>query len=150
MTQPTMQAIQVYAFGGPEQLRLETLARPEPASGEVLVRIHAIGVLPADWKMRRGDFHKAGATARFPYIPGSAFSGVVEALGPGATDFAVDQAVFGRTTHGAYAEYTTVATDTLALKPDAVSFAEAATISGGETSMSTRARSVGSASGVTA
>lgn len=133
MSQPTMQAIQVHEFGGPEQLRLEQIPRPEPQTGEVLVRIHAVGVLPAEWKMRRGDFHRPGTPARFPYIPGSAFAGVIESLGPDVTAFEPGQAVFGRTTHGAYAEYTTVATDTLALKPDALSFADAATISGGAT-----------------
>ncbi len=133
MSQPTMQAIQVHEFGGPEQLRLERIPCPEPQAGEVLVRIHAVGILPAEWKMRRGFFHQAATPARFPYIPGSAFAGVIESVGPDVTTFQPGQAVFGRTTHGAYAEYTTVATETIALKHDSLSFAEVATISGGAT-----------------
>ena len=43
-----MQAIRVYQYGGPEQLTLEQIACPEPQAGEVLIRVHAAGVLPAE------------------------------------------------------------------------------------------------------
>jgi NADPH:quinone reductase-like Zn-dependent oxidoreductase len=108
----------------------------------VLIQIHAAGVLPADWKVRQGLF-KEFFPITFPYIPGSAVAGVVEAVGPGVTRFEPGQPVFGRSTNGAYAEYTTTAVEPpaltprlfslLALKPDNLSFAEAATISGGAT-----------------
>ncbi len=132
MTQPTMHAIRVYEYGGPEQLRFEEMPTPAPQAGEVLVRVHAAGVLAAEWKMRQG-FFKHIFPATFPYIPGSAFAGVVVELGASVTGVAPGQTVFGRTSHGAYAEYATVAIETLALKPDSISFAEAATISGGAT-----------------
>jgi NADPH:quinone reductase-like Zn-dependent oxidoreductase len=131
MTQPTMQAIRVYQYGGLEQLKFEQVPCPEPRAGEVLVRVYAAGVLPAEWKMRQGFFKNMPIS--FPYIPGSAFAGVVAQVGPGVTAFQQGQAVFGRSNAGAYAEYTTVAVETLALKPASLSFDEAATISGGAT-----------------
>lgn len=132
MSKRTIQSIRVHQYGGPEQLKLEQVSSPEPQEGEVLVRVHAAGVLPMEWKMRRGLFKEVYPMA-FPYTPGSAIAGVVEDLGSGVTAFQKGQAVFGRTNHGAYAEYTTVAADTLALKPEKLSFVEAATISGGAT-----------------
>lgn len=132
MRKRDMQAIRVHQYGGPEQLKLEQAPCPEPRAGEVLVRVHAAGVLPAEWKMRQGFFH-AFRPATFPYIPGSAFAGIVEQIGPGVTTFQPGQAVFGRSNSGTYAEYTTVSVETLALKPEILSFAEAAAISGGAT-----------------
>lgn len=127
-----MQAVRVHQYGEPEQLQLELVPRPVPKEGEVLVKIHATGVLPIEWKIRSGAFRNY-MPAVFPYTPGSAFAGIVEQVGPGVTAFQKGQAVFGRTNNGAYAEYTTVATETLALKPESLSFTEAASISGGAT-----------------
>jgi NADPH:quinone reductase-like Zn-dependent oxidoreductase len=132
MIKGSMQAIRVHRYGGPEQLKLEVVPCPEPQEGEVLVRIRAIGVLPAEWKMRQGFFQSV-YPASFPYIPGSAFAGVIEEVGPGVTGFQRGQAVFGRSNKGTYAEYTTVPIETLAHKPEMLSFADAATISGGAT-----------------
>jgi NADPH:quinone reductase-like Zn-dependent oxidoreductase len=132
MTNSQMRAIRVHQYGGPEQLQLERIARPAPQAGEVLVKVHAAGVLPAEWKARQGLFHSF-RPASFPYIPGSAFAGVVQQLGSGVTAFSTGQAVFGRTNNGAYAEYATVAVDTIAPKPEQISFDQAAAISGGAT-----------------
>ncbi len=57
----TMKAVRIHAFGGPEELRYEDAPRPAPKPGEVLIRIHASAVNPADWKFRSGS----GRT--FPY-----------------------------------------------------------------------------------
>jgi len=137
-----MQAIRVHQYGGPEVLKLEQIPCPEPQAGEVLIRVHSAGVLPAEWKIRQG-FFKAFRPAIFPFIPGSAVAGIVEEVGPGVTTWKIGQAVFGRSTNGAYAEYTTTAVappalgpetfSLLALKPETLSFDEAATISGGAT-----------------
>ncbi|GHO59930.1 NADP-dependent oxidoreductase [Ktedonobacter robiniae] len=132
MPPQTMKAIQVQQYGGPEELKLEEVARPEPAPGEVLIRVHTTGVLPIEWKIRQGAFHDV-MPASFPYIPGSAVAGVVEAVGRGVSEFRKGQAVYGRSNKGSYAEYTTAAVENLALKPEALSFDEAATISGGAT-----------------
>ena len=53
-----MQAVLVRETGGPEVLRLEEAERPEPADGEVLVRVQAISLNPIDWKYRSGASHK--------------------------------------------------------------------------------------------
>ena len=127
-----MQAIRVYQYGGPEQLKLEQISCPEPQPDEVLVWVYATGVLPIEWKIRQGLFH-AFNPATFPYIPGSAFAGVVEEVGSLVTTFRSGQAVFGRSNKGTYAEYTTVSGETIALKPESLGFDEAATISGGAT-----------------
>jgi NADPH:quinone reductase-like Zn-dependent oxidoreductase len=132
MSKRMMQAIRVHRYGGPEQLKLEQIPCPEPQPDEVLVRVHATGVLPVEWKIRQGFFH-AFQPASFPYIPGSAFAGVVEEVGSLVTTWKIGQAVFGRSNTGTYAEYTTVSAETIALKPASLSFDEAATISGGAT-----------------
>src|SRR2546421_7468299 len=132
MSKQMMQAIRVHQYGGPEELKLEQIPCPEPQMDEVLVRVYAAGVLPIEWKIRQGLFH-AFNPASFPYIPGSAFAGMIEEVGPLVTTFQKEQAVFGRSNKGTYAEYTTVSVETIALKPVTLSFDEAATISGGAT-----------------
>jgi NADPH:quinone reductase-like Zn-dependent oxidoreductase len=132
MSNQMMQAIRVHQYGGPEQLKLEQIPCPEPQPGEMFIRVHATGVLPVEWKIRQGAFH-AFQPATFPYIPGSAFAGVIEEVGDGVTAFQKGQAVFGRSNKGTYAEYTTASEDTVAVKPASLSFDEAATISGGAT-----------------
>lgn len=55
----TMRTVHFYAYGGPEQLVVEQVPRPEPQVGEVLVRVHAAGVNPIDWKIRVFPLEKA-------------------------------------------------------------------------------------------
>lgn len=125
-----MTAIRYHRHGGPEVLQLEQAPFPQPQAGEVLVRIHHAGVLPVDWKLRQGLMP---VPVNFPVIPGTAFAGVIAEIGPGVTGFRPGQAVFGRSPKGTYAAYTTAAVDAIALKPDALPFAEAASLSGGAT-----------------
>src|SRR5438445_2426001 len=125
MSTQTMRVIQVHSYGGPEQLKLEEKPRPEPQAGEVLLRVHAAGVNPIDWKIRQG-LMKDFQPVMFPYIPGIEVAGVVEEVGPGVTAFEIGQAVFGQSVRGAYAEYVAVYAEALARKPEAWSFAEAA------------------------
>ncbi len=132
MPTQTIQAILVHNYGGPEQLRLEQVQRPEPQAGEVLVRVYAAGVNQVDWKIRQG-WMKDFRPMQFPYIPGVDLAGVVEELGPGVSTFQQGQAVFGQSAKGAYAEYTTASMETLALKPKTLSFDEAAAIPVGAT-----------------
>ncbi|MBP3964760.1 NADP-dependent oxidoreductase [Paenibacillus lignilyticus] len=132
ISEQSIKAIRVHQYGGSEELQLEEIPRPQPGEGEVLVCVHAAGVLPIEWKVRQGMF-KQFRPLTFPYIPGSSLAGIVEEVGPGVTSFAKGQAVFGRTTHGSYAEYTLASVEFLAAKPDEISFDEAATISGGAT-----------------
>ena len=126
MADQTMQAIRYHDYGGPEVLVLERAPRPEPKAGEVLVRVHAAGVNPVDWKFRRGNM-KANVTLQMPNTPGFDVSGTVEALGQGVTAFQKGQAVFGRGT-GSYAEFAVAPAGQLALKPAKLSFEQAASI----------------------
>ena len=50
----TMKAIRIHSYGGPDKLFLEEVPRPEPAAREVLIKVHAAGVNPIDWKVREG------------------------------------------------------------------------------------------------
>jgi NADPH:quinone reductase-like Zn-dependent oxidoreductase len=132
MATQMMRTIQVHRYGGPEQLKLEEKPRPEPSSGEVLLRVHAAGVNQIDWKIRQG-LMKESRPVTFPYTPGIEVAGVVEGVGPGVMAFEIGQAFFGQSARGAYAEYITESVEALALKPETLSFAEAATVPVGAT-----------------
>ncbi|MDQ2888139.1 MAG: NADP-dependent oxidoreductase [Chloroflexota bacterium] len=132
MSTKTSNAIQVHNYGDADQLKLGQVAQPEPQEGEVLVRVHAAGVNPIDWKIRAG-FLKDFMPAKFPYVPGADLAGIVEKVGAGVTTFQPGQAVFGRSSQGSYAEYALAPADALALKPANLSFDEAATIPVGAT-----------------
>jgi NADPH:quinone reductase-like Zn-dependent oxidoreductase len=125
-----MKAIRYHEHGGVEVLRLEQAPRPVPQTGEVLIRVVAAAVLPIDWKIRKGVFPMP---VKFPMIPGTAFAGIVEKVGQDVNDLQVGQEVFGRSTNGTYAEYTTAPAESIALKPASISLEEAATLSGGAT-----------------
>lgn len=127
-----MKAIQVHGYGDADQLKLEQIAQPEPGEGEVLVRVHAAGVNPVDWKIRAG-FMKDFRPLTFPYIPGFDIAGVVEKVGAGVTAFQSGQEVFGQSSRGAYTEYAVALVGMLALKPKNLSFDEAAAIPVGAT-----------------
>lgn len=101
-----MRAIVAHRLGGPEVLELAERPRPEPAAGQVLVRLHRIGVNFSDTERRRGMGY---AAPTFPWTPGVEGAGVVEALGE-----AVEPSLIGRrvgfwamppTVSGTYAEY---------------------------------------------
>jgi len=119
----TVKAVRIHSFGGPEALCLEYVAPPKPAANEVLVRVHAAGVNPCDWKMREGMF----GPMSMPQTLGGDFAGVVEALGSGVTDFFVGQPVFGHSDNGgAFAELVVVPVSHLAPKAASVEDVEAA------------------------
>lgn len=128
MPEEMMNAVRYYEFGSADVLMMEQAPRPKPKAGEVLVRVQAAGVLPVDWKIRKGLFPMP---VKFPSIPGTSFAGIIEESGLGVTGFQKGQAVFGRSMNGTYAEYTTVSTESIALMPQSMSFVEAATLMGG-------------------
>jgi NADPH2:quinone reductase len=98
-----MNAIIVHEFGGPEVLKLEEVPTPKPAAGQVLVRVHAVGVNPYDAYMRAGTY---AVKPPLPYTPGSDGAGVIEAVGPGVTKVKPGDRVYvAKTVSGAYAEY---------------------------------------------
>lgn len=123
-----MKAIRIHAYGGPEVLRYEEAPRPHLAEGDVLVRVHAAGINPVDWKVRQGYLRQM-IPYTLPFIPGWDVSGVVEEVGPGAQGFAVGDEVYSRpdiARDGAYAEYIAVRASELARKPRTLSHVEAA------------------------
>jgi NADPH:quinone reductase-like Zn-dependent oxidoreductase len=77
-----MNAIRIHSYGGPEVLQCEEAPRPQVQKGELLIRVHAAGVNPLDWKVRAGDF-KGFIQHKLPLIPGWDVSGIVEEIGPG-------------------------------------------------------------------
>lgn len=116
-----MQAVIMRQTGGPEVLVLEEVQRPEPAEGEVLIRVRAASVNPIEWKYRRGLMPK-----QLPAVLGSDVSGTVELSR--ADGFAEGDDVFGFGASGAYAEFATAPGAMIVKKPDGVSHEQAAGI----------------------
>jgi NADPH:quinone reductase-like Zn-dependent oxidoreductase len=129
--QTTMRAVVQDTFGGPQVLRVERMPRPEPLPTEVLVRVHAAGVNPVDWKTRSGS-GMAGVLGQPPFILGWDVSGVVEAVGFGVTTLAVGDEVYGMPwfprAAGAYAEYVTAPARQFARKPVTATHEQAAAV----------------------
>ena len=126
----TMKAVRLHGYGGPEMLRYEDCPRPEPAAGEVLVRVHAAGVNPVDWKVRAG-YAKGFLNYTLPIVIGWDFSGVVESVGAGVTPWKPGDEVYSRpdiSRAGAYAEYIAVRASEIALKPKSLDHVHAAAI----------------------
>jgi NADPH:quinone reductase-like Zn-dependent oxidoreductase len=126
----TMLAVRMQSYGGPEVLRYEEVPRPQAGPGEILIKVHAAGVNPVDWKVREG-YLKQRTNYTFPLIPGWDFSGVVDFTGPGAGRFEEGDAVFGRADlfrDGAYAEYLVVREEDAEYKPKSVDHIHAAAI----------------------
>src|SRR6188472_1217174 len=101
-----MRAIVVHSLGAPDVLRTGHRPLPEPGPGEVLVRIHAIGVNFSDTERRRGVYDPPA----LPWTPGNEAAGVVEALGAGTDPVWSGRRVafWAPRTSGCYAEYATV------------------------------------------
>jgi NADPH:quinone reductase-like Zn-dependent oxidoreductase len=134
MTELMMHAVQVHGPGGPEVLRYEQVSRPEPQAGEVLVRVHAIGLNPPDWYLRDGMTilpPEWRPVLAYPLILGSDISGVVEAVAPDVTAFARGDEVFGMIRFpdapaNAYAEFVAAPATDLAHKPASIDHVHAA------------------------
>lgn len=126
MSETTMQAIRFHDYGGPEVLVLDQVDRPQPGAGQVLVRVVAAGVNPADWKMRAGYF-KAYYPLSMPSTPGMEGAGVIEAIGADVTTFTVGQEVYGILA-GSYAGYALAGVGDIQPKPAHLSFEEAAAV----------------------
>ena len=137
MTSTIMKAVRQHAFGGPEVLQYEDAPMPELKAGEVLVRVHAIGLNPPDWYLRDGYKmlpEEWRPEVTFPFILGTDISGMVTAIADDVTDFAIGDAVYAmvRFPDGlaggskAYAEYVSVPASELAIKPAGIDHAHAA------------------------
>jgi NADPH:quinone reductase-like Zn-dependent oxidoreductase len=122
-----MRAIIIHAYGGPEVMKLEDVARPEPADDEVLIRVVAASINPVDVAIRKG--YLAELVGNFPLILGMDVAGIVEKVGNRMIKYKVGDPVFAFFTlkgEGGYAEFVTAKENELAPKPSTVSFAQAA------------------------
>lgn len=124
-----MRAVVLDRYGPPELLVVTGRPIPEPLPTEIRVRVAAAGVNPVDWKTRAGA-GMARVLGHPPIVLGWDVSGVVDAVGPGVTRFAVGDPVFGMPWFprqaGGYAEFVTAPSRHFAAKPDMLSDAEAA------------------------
>ncbi|MER5636462.1 NADP-dependent oxidoreductase [Kitasatospora sp. NPDC002227] len=114
--------------GGPEVLELAEVPVPLPGPGEVLVRVLAAGVQPADAAIR-GGWTPPGAEIALPAVPGNEFAGVVEQLGAGSYGWEKGDEVLGFRLLGGHAQYVAVPGDQLVPKPAGMGWAEAGSLS---------------------
>ena len=127
-----MKAITYDQFGDANVLKLADLPIPEPGPGQVLVKIHAAGVNPIDWKIRGGQFECVFEHA-FPITPGWDMAGVVETSGDGVSAWQAGDKVYAYTRFakaevGTYAEYIVVPESYLGPMPKDLSFTQAASL----------------------
>lgn len=112
-----MKSVRFDKYGGIDVLYVAEIPTPEPAAGEVLVKVKAAGINPGEAKIREGHFHSTWP-ATFPSGEGSDFAGVVTKLAPGARGFAVGDEVIGFTDKRAsHAEFVVAEAQNLTGKP---------------------------------
>jgi NADPH:quinone reductase-like Zn-dependent oxidoreductase len=129
-TPTSMRAVVRRCYGPPEVVQLDHIARPALADDAALIRVHAASLNPLDWHLIRGNPYimraMLGIGAPKDVRLGVDFAGTVEAVGRNVTRFKPGDAVFGGA-DGAFAEYVTVrGSGSVALKPDALTFEQAA------------------------
>ena len=125
----TMRAVRIHAFGGPEVLKLEEIALPEPRDDEVRIRVHAASVNPVDYKIRSGKYPAVGAD-QLPKILGRDVAGVIERCGRAVTRWKEGDEVYAmlEPDRGGYAEYVCVGDSLCAPKPRQLDFTFAAAV----------------------
>ena len=130
-----MKAIVRDTYGSPDVLELTDIDKPEPADDEVLLRVHAASVNPADWHILRGAPYIArmqfGLRKPKDRVLGCDVAGHIEALGKNVTMLKPGEEVFGSPfMHGlgAFAEWVCISEDLLAPKPAALSFEQVAAV----------------------
>jgi NADPH:quinone reductase len=121
-----VRAAYVTGHGGPEGVRVVDLPDPEPGPGQALVRVHAAAINFPDVLIVADRYQ---VSAPVPFVPGSEFAGVVEALGPGAAGPPVGTPVMGAVFTGAFAERVVVPVAALRPIPDGLDMTAAAAFS---------------------
>lgn len=126
-----MRAVSQDSYGPPDRLKLKDVGSPEIGDDEVLVRIRAAGVNPGDWHIMRGEPYLVrlffGLTKPKVPVRGLDAAGRVEAVGGNVTRFEAGDEVFGEG-RGTFAEYAVCKENKLALKPEAATFEESASV----------------------
>lgn len=123
-----MRAFLLTKYGGPEATALREVPRPDPGPGEILVRVHAAGLNPVDFKIRNGML-KVIERYRLPAVMGNELAGVVDVGESRGSQFATGDRVFTRmpkNAMGAFADYAIVPEHLLAKMPSALNFEAAA------------------------
>lgn len=124
-----MKAVRIHEFGGAEVMKIEEVERPVPAPNEILVKVYASGVNPADWVVRNGGNDFLKPLLKLPMTLGWDVAGIVEEIGSDVIGFKKGDAVYGVPNFpgdGSYAEYCAAKATQFALKPKSISFNEAA------------------------
>ncbi len=131
-----MRALVFTKYGSPEVLQLKEIAKPTPEENAVLIKIHATAVNDYDWSLIRGKPYLLrllyGILRPKHQIPGMELAGTIEELGANVNLFKIGDAVYGDISEygfGSFAEYVCINEKALTLKPDKMSFEEAAAIS---------------------
>ena len=132
----TMNAVQIHQFGRPDVLHYDEVPVPELKPGEVLIRVHAVGLNPPDWYLREGMPNvppEMRPPLNLPIIPGTDVSGVVEDVAADVYGFSAGDEVFGMLRFPsfdghAYAEYVTAPASDLAHKPVGIDHEHAAAV----------------------
>ena len=117
-----MKAARTHGRGGPEQIFFEDAPMPEVRLGDVLVRVRATGITPAELTWDE-TYQNADGTPRIPGIPGHEVSGIVERMAADVNDFRIGDEVYGLADFprdGAAAEFAAVRAINLALKPRSI------------------------------
>jgi NADPH:quinone reductase-like Zn-dependent oxidoreductase len=127
---PTMKAIVVHEYGGPEVLKYEDAPRPEPKENEILVKVIAAGVNPVD-SAARSQKYAQFLHIKLPAIPGYDIAGTVEKTGTKVTKFKAGDPVYAYIAldkGGAYAEYAVATEKEASAKPTSLNYLEAAPV----------------------
>jgi len=123
-----MQGYVLTRYGSARAMQLREVAEPTAGDGEVLINVHAAGLNPVDYKVRQGWMRPVWHLD-LPLVAGSELSGVVEAVGAGATRFAVGDRVYARVDKlklGAFARSAVVDENFVARMPQSLKFEDAA------------------------
>lgn len=123
-----MKAIRIHEFGGPEVMKLDEIERPVPAADEILVKVYASSVNPADYIIRQGGNDVLRSFLKLPLGLGLDVAGVVEDTGPAVTKFKKGDKVYGVPNFpgdGSYAEYIAAKASQFWFMPHHISFNEA-------------------------
>jgi NADPH:quinone reductase-like Zn-dependent oxidoreductase len=126
----SMQAIRQHRYGQRDVLQLENVPTPQISADDVLIRVHAAGVNPVDWKIREG-YLQSMIPHEMPLTLGWDVAGEIVALGEQVTDWQIGDAVYSRpdiARNGAYAEFVAVRASEIAKKPKTLDWQQSAAV----------------------
>ncbi|WP_370896446.1 NADP-dependent oxidoreductase [Chryseobacterium gossypii] len=125
-----MKAIRIYEFGEPEVMKIVEVERPVPKADEILVKVYAASINPADYIIRRGGNEGLKPLLKLPMGLGIDAAGIVEEVGSQVTEFKKGDRVYGVPNYldGSYTEYLATKADLFALMPHTLSFNQAAAL----------------------